>query len=77
MKKLLKHTSANLEDKSGYTALHYAARNGHLKVCETLLQHGAAVDAKTKAGGVTPLMRAVTTGTIFFNKFMNFVIFFY
>ncbi|XP_026466046.1 ankyrin repeat domain-containing protein 39-like [Ctenocephalides felis] len=62
VKVLLRHTSPNIIDKSGYTALHYAARSGHLLVCQILLSNGADVDAKTKAGGVTPLMRAVTAG---------------
>lgn len=37
-------------DASGYTALHYAARAGHLSICEMLLRRGAPVDAVTKAG---------------------------
>lgn len=37
-------------DASGYSALHYAARAGHLSVCELLLRRGAPVDAVTKAG---------------------------
>jgi hypothetical protein len=40
----------NRPDSAGYTALHYAARAGHLTICEKLLKSGAIVDATTKAG---------------------------
>lgn len=49
-------------DSTGYTALHYAARSGHLKVCERLLDAGADVNACTRSGGVTPLIRAALMG---------------
>jgi len=40
----------------GMTPLHAAAKGGHLKVMDTLLEHGADIDAKTKgACGWTPL----------------------
>lgn len=32
----------------GMTPLHAAAKGGHLKVMDTLLEHGADIDAKTK-----------------------------
>lgn len=51
-------------DKSGYTALHYAARGGHLGVCELLLAEGALVDAKTKNGEATPLHKAAVAGEV-------------
>jgi ankyrin repeat protein len=35
---------------SGYTALHYAANQGHKAMVELLLQHGAAVDARAQSG---------------------------
>lgn len=38
---------------------HYAARNGKLEACRILVSHGANVNAKTRAGGATSLMRAV------------------
>ncbi|XP_063214766.1 ankyrin repeat domain-containing protein 39 [Chroicocephalus ridibundus] len=48
-------------DTAGYTALHYASRNGHLGVCRLLLQRGARCDARTP-GGATPLHRASYCG---------------
>ncbi|KAM6106725.1 ankyrin repeat domain-containing protein 39 [Pterocles gutturalis] len=48
-------------DTAGYTALHYASRNGHLGVCQLLLQWGARCDAHTP-GGATPLHRASYCG---------------
>ncbi|XP_028146435.1 ankyrin repeat domain-containing protein 39 [Diabrotica virgifera virgifera] len=52
---------ADEKDSAGYTALHYAARNGHLTVCLFLLDNGADVNAVTK-GGATALCRAATAG---------------
>ncbi|RZB38798.1 ankyrin repeat domain-containing protein 39 [Asbolus verrucosus] len=49
-------------DAAGYTALHYAARNGHLNVCRLLLDRGACVDAVTWQGKATPLHRAAAVG---------------
>lgn len=54
----------NATDKMGYTALHYAARNGHYQACELLLNAGADVNAVTATGGVTSLMRAAMTSKI-------------
>ncbi|KAM4883534.1 ankyrin repeat domain-containing protein 39 isoform 2-T2 [Sylvia borin] len=48
-------------DLAGYTALHYASRNGHLGVCRLLLERGAPCDARTP-GGATPLHRACYCG---------------
>ncbi|KAM6341838.1 ANR39 protein, partial [Podargus strigoides] len=48
-------------DLAGYTALHYASRNGHLGVCQLLLRWGARCDARTP-GGATPLHRASYCG---------------
>lgn len=61
---LRKGTSANVEDSAGYTALHYAARNGHYKICKTLLENGAAVNAQTRCGRATPLHRAAMQGHV-------------
>ncbi|KAI8427852.1 hypothetical protein MSG28_002232 [Choristoneura fumiferana] len=47
----------NMPDNSGYTALHYAARNGHIDICKTLIQVGANVNAQT-SGLATPLHKA-------------------
>lgn len=52
----------DLKDKSGYTALHYAARNGHVDVCKLLLNKGANVNAVTKSGCATALHRATSAG---------------
>ncbi|KAJ9584675.1 hypothetical protein L9F63_020978, partial [Diploptera punctata] len=50
-KKLLKQgVSPDTQDKAGYSALHYAARAGHDRVCRCLLSAGASVDAVTRAG---------------------------
>ncbi|XP_068776900.1 ankyrin repeat domain-containing protein 39 isoform X2 [Struthio camelus] len=48
-------------DLAGYTALHYASRNGHLGVCRLLLQRGARCNARTP-GGATALHRASYCG---------------
>ncbi|ELU15059.1 hypothetical protein CAPTEDRAFT_170225 [Capitella teleta] len=61
---LLKHTDPNSLDSSGYSALHYAARNGHLNACVMLLKHGAKVNIKTRTGKATPLMRAAYCGHV-------------
>jgi ankyrin repeat protein len=42
----------------GYSALHYAARSGRLDAAQSLIKHGANVNAQTK-GGETPLHLAV------------------
>jgi len=52
----------NAADNNGYTALHYASRNGHYEACQMLLAAGANVNATTKSGGVTSLMRASMMG---------------
>ncbi|KAM9584853.1 LOW QUALITY PROTEIN: ankyrin repeat domain-containing protein 23-like [Trichechus inunguis] len=48
-------------DAAGYTALHYASRNGHYAVCQFLLESGAKCDAQTH-GGATALHRASYCG---------------
>lgn len=47
---------------TGYTALHYAARNGHLDICKGLLNHGANINAVTRAGKASALHRAASAG---------------
>lgn len=59
---LRKGVPVDARDNSGYTALHYAARNGHLPVCKLLVRNRADVNAVTKAGGATALHRAATAG---------------
>ncbi|XP_053692124.1 ankyrin repeat domain-containing protein 39-like [Sabethes cyaneus] len=51
----------NDKDNSGYTALHYVARNGHLLMCRILLENGLGVD-ETTHGGATALHRAAMMG---------------
>lgn len=51
-------------DSAGYTALHYAARNGKLEACKLLLSQGASVDAVTRSGRATSLHRACLTGKL-------------
>lgn len=64
LRKLLSSTSPDATDTAGYTALHYAARAGHLEICRLLLSHGASVDCRTRAGQATPLHRAATAGRL-------------
>lgn len=49
-------------DNSGYTALHYAARAGHLEICRMLLEAGIGVNERTHGGGATALHRAAMMG---------------
>ena len=44
-------------NKPGWTALHYAATNGHVAVMQLLLDHHAYIDAESP-NGTTPLMMA-------------------
>uniref|UniRef100_A0A1L8DSM1 Putative 26s proteasome regulatory complex subunit psmd10 n=1 Tax=Nyssomyia neivai TaxID=330878 RepID=A0A1L8DSM1_9DIPT len=56
-------------DNSGYTALHYAARAGHMEACTRLLAAGADVNCTTN-GGVTPLHRAAMMGRVAIVEFL-------
>ncbi|CAF4761357.1 unnamed protein product [Pieris macdunnoughi] len=62
--------TVNVPDNAGYTALHYAARNGHLDICKLLLGYGAILDVQTKSGKATPLHKAVATGKLSTVKFL-------
>lgn len=62
LEKFIASGQTNNVDATGYTALHYSARNGHLTACENLLNAGANVNACTRSGGVTPLIRAALMG---------------
>lgn len=62
LEKFIKSGDTNKVDLTGYTALHYASRNGHLIACEKLLNAGADVNACTRSGGVTPIIRAALMG---------------
>lgn len=55
---LQKGVFVDTPDSAGYTALHYATRSGHIRVCEILLEHGAKVDSRTRSMRATPLHRA-------------------
>lgn len=57
-----KKISVDQCDTSGYTALHYASRNGHTSVCKLLLDNHACPNIQTYSGGVTPLHRAAYCG---------------
>lgn len=52
----------NSLDNAGYTALHYAARNGHINICNILLSYGAYIDSQTRSGKATPLYKAAVAG---------------
>lgn len=49
-------------NKTGWTALHYAATNGHVAVIELLLDKHAYIDAESP-NGTTPLMMAAHYGS--------------
>jgi len=55
---LIAGTKPNLSDLDGRTALHIAAENGHIKIAELLLNHGAPINAKDR-WGCTPLRQAL------------------
>lgn len=61
---LQKGYNINARDSSGYTALHYAARNKHEKCVEYLLENGGCVNCVTKSGKDTPLHRAAYVGNL-------------
>jgi len=48
-------------NKPGWTPLHYAATNGHLKMMDLLLEEHAFIDAQSP-NGTTPLMMAASYG---------------
>lgn len=62
LKMFVNRNEQNVTDNNGYTALHYAARNGHFEACQILLAARVNVNAITKSGGVTSLMRASMMG---------------
>ncbi|KAG4075892.1 hypothetical protein HA402_003718 [Bradysia odoriphaga] len=69
LKELINRGHTNNQDESGYTALHYAARNNNITACQLLIEANANVNAETK-GGVTPLQRAAMMGHLDVVKFL-------
>ena len=62
-KKLLeKGVSADAADSSGYTALHYASRAGHIEIIKLLFEFKANPNAETRAGRDRPIHRAAYQG---------------
>ena len=59
----IRNITVNVKDVSGYTPLHYAARNGHIEITRLLLQNGAEVNAKNNVGS-TPLHWAAIAGHV-------------
>lgn len=55
---LKKGVSVNAQDSAGYTALHYAARNGHYEICKILVENDAETNVQTRCGRAAPLHRA-------------------
>ncbi|KAF7269229.1 ankyrin repeat domain-containing protein 39 [Rhynchophorus ferrugineus] len=66
VKKLIntKKYEVDQKDSAGYTALHYASRNGHLEICRYLIESGANIDGRTRSGQATALHRACTAGKL-------------
>lgn len=63
MVKLMVETYEVEVNKTGWTALHYAATNGHDDVVKYLLDHAAYIDAESP-NATTPLMMAAMNGHI-------------
>jgi hypothetical protein len=59
----IRNINVNLKDVSGFTPLHWAARNGHIEIARLLLQNGADVNANDNFG-YTPLHLAAIFGRI-------------
>lgn len=54
---------ANVQDNSGYSALHHAALNGHQDVVQLLLTHEASTNI-LDAKGSSPLHLAAWAGSV-------------
>ena len=62
--------NVNAQDDFKYTALHYAAKKGHLKIAELLVNAGANLKAKDH-NGVTPLQEAKLSGQEEMEEFLK------
>jgi uncharacterized protein len=57
--------------EGGFTALHFAARDGHVEAARLLLEFGADLDQGTAGDGTTPLLMATINGN--FDLAMEFL----
>lgn len=62
LNRFIRQGQQNDIDSNGYTALHYAARNGHYEICQSLVHSNVDVNALTRSGGTTALIRAAMMG---------------
>jgi ankyrin repeat protein len=56
--------------QGGLTALHFAARQGSARAVETLVAHGASVNALSPGDGVSPLLIATVNGQFDIAKYL-------
>merc|ERR1719275_560642 len=61
-KGLIKSVDINETDEYGFTALHMASENGHLKIVEELLAAGAKLDPLVFDSYLLPLHMAINKG---------------
>ncbi|QQR49196.1 ankyrin repeat domain-containing protein [bacterium] len=60
LERFLPHCTIHIDTKQhGYTALHFAASNGHVEFLRKLIAYGADIEAKNDQFGTTPLLLAV------------------
>jgi ankyrin repeat protein len=50
----------NKRDEEGWTALHKAAKNGHVETVALLIEHGAELEAVSKKEGLTAMHTAAS-----------------
>jgi quinoprotein dehydrogenase-associated probable ABC transporter substrate-binding protein len=60
---LTKGAALGAKDNDGLTPLAVAAQNGKVNAAQTLIEHGADVNAPVAKGGYTPLMLASVSGS--------------
>jgi ankyrin repeat protein len=60
---LTKGAALDAKDNDGLTPLAIAAQNGKANAAQTLIEHGADVNAPVAKGGYTPLMLASVSGS--------------